>query len=73
MEKIWTWLAVSPVAGAVKIGIAAALTFLVDNIANLGLDPAMQAVAIAGLTVALNAVNPEDVRYGRKNEEVFDD
>ena len=72
MEKFWDWLAVSPVASAVKIGAAAAVTFLIDNIANLGLDPAMQAVAIAALTVALNAVNPEDVRYGRKNLEHFE-
>lgn len=73
MDKLWTWLAVSPVAGAVKVGVAAAVTFLIDNIANLGLDPAAQAVGIAVLTVALNAVNPEDVRYGRKNPEFFED
>lgn len=73
MEKFWDWLAVSPLASAVKIGAAAAVTFLIDNVANLGLDPAAQAIAIAVLTVALNAVNPEDVRYGRKNLEHFED
>ena len=73
MDKFWKWLAVSPVASAVQIGAAAAVTFLIDNVANLGLDPAAQAVAIAVLTVALNAVNPKYVHYGRKNEEVFED
>lgn len=72
MEKFWTWLAVSPLAGAVKVAIAAALTFLINNIGSLGLDPAGQALGIAIFTVALNAVNPEDVRYGRKNEDVFE-
>ena len=73
MEKFWDWFAVSPIAGAVKVGAAAAVTFLIDNIANLGLEPAQQAIGIAMLTVALNAVNPEDVRYGRKNLEHFED
>lgn len=73
MKKIWEWLAVSPVASAAKIGIAAALTYLIDNIANLGLDPIAQATLIAALTVAINAVNPEDVRYGRKDLELFED
>ena len=71
--KFLDWLAVSPVASAVKVGAAAALTFLIDNIANLGLDPAGQAVGIAVLTVALNAVNPQDPRYGAKAEEWFED
>ena len=70
--KFFDWLAVSPVASAAKVGVAAALTFLIDNVANLGLDPAGQALAIAVLTVAINAVNPQDPRYGAKSEEFFD-
>lgn len=73
MTKFLDWLAVSPVASAAKIGAAAALTFLIDNVANLGLDPAGQAVAIAVLTVAINAINPADVRYGKKDPELLDE
>lgn len=73
MEKFLDWLAVSPVGSAAKIGVAAALTFLIDNVTNLGLDPAGQAVAIAVLTVAINAVNPADVRYGRRDPELLGD
>lgn len=72
MTKFLDWLAVSPVASAAKIGAAAALTYLIDNVANLGLDPAGQAVAIAVLTVAINAVNPADPRYGARDSELMD-
>lgn len=71
--KFLDWLAVSPVASAVKVGVAAALTFLIDNVANLGLEPQAQALAIAVLTVAINAVNPQDPRYGAKGAEWFED
>lgn len=71
--KFLNWLAVSPLASAVKVGVAAALTFLIDNVANLGLEPQVQALAIAVLTVAINAVNPEDVRYGVKDKTFFEE
>lgn len=73
MTKFLDWLAVSPIGSAAKIGVAAALTYLIDNVAHLGLDPAGQAVAIAMLTVAINAVNPADVRYGKKDAELLDE
>lgn len=68
MDKFLEWLAKSPIGSAAKIGAAAALTYLIDNVANLGLDPAAQAMAIAVLTIAINAVNPKDERYGAKSE-----
>lgn len=65
MSKIGSFLAHSPVGGALKVALAAALVFLADNVAGFGLDPAVQAVLTGVLTVAINFVNPADGRYGK--------
>jgi hypothetical protein len=64
MHKILTWLATNPLATAVKIGAGAALSWVLENIGSFNFAPATSAVVIAATTVAINALNPADKRYG---------
>lgn len=64
MKKLKVWLAHSPLASAVKIGLGAALVYLIDNVASFNLGPAWTAVVISVVTILINFVNPEDKRYG---------
>lgn len=68
MENFLYWLASSPLASAVKVGVAASLAWVVGNPNALNLPP----VALVGLTAALpvliNWLNPADGRYGKGEE-----
>ena len=58
-------LAASPVGVAFKVGVWAAIGWLVANIDSLNLHP-MIAVAITAAGVVLtDALNPEDYRFGK--------
>lgn len=58
-------LAASPVGVALKVGVWAAIGWLVANIDSLNLHP-MIAVAITAAGVVLtDALNPEDYRFGK--------
>jgi hypothetical protein len=65
-NKILVWLAHSPLATALKIGLGAALGWLLDNVTGLNLGPLLTPVVIAIVTIAINALNKEDTRYGKK-------
>jgi len=64
MKKFKVWLAHSPIASALKIGVGAALVYLIDNAASFNLGPAWTAVVISIVTVLINFINSEDKRYG---------
>jgi hypothetical protein len=64
MKKFKVWLAHSPLASALKIGVGAALVYLIDNAASFNLGPAWTAVVISVVTVLINFINSEDKRYG---------
>jgi len=64
MKKFKVWLANSPLASALKIGIGAALAYILSNVATFNLGPAWTAVVISVVTVLINFVNSEDKRYG---------
>ena len=58
-------IAASPVGVALKVGVWAAIGWLVANVDSLNLHPAV-AVAIAAAGVVLtDALNPEDSRFGK--------
>lgn len=58
-------IAASPVGVALKVGVWAAIGWLVANIDSLNLHP-MIAVAITAAGVVLtDALNPEDYRFGK--------
>ena len=64
MDKALTWLASSPLASAAKVGLSAALVWLLDNYTTLNLPPVLQIAVVAALPVVINALNPADARYG---------
>lgn len=63
--KILNFLAKHPLGSAVKVGLGAALAYVIDNISAFNLNPAVAAAVIAAVTIAINALNPKDPRYGR--------
>jgi hypothetical protein len=66
-DKALKWLATSPIATAVKIGIGAGLAWLLDNVSALNLSPVITPFIIAAVTVAINSLNKFDTRYGKKD------
>lgn len=73
MKKYWqkflNLIATSPVGTALKIGFGAGAVWLLDNVSALNLSPALSAVVIAVLTIAINYLNPQDSRYGKGRAE----
>jgi len=67
VKKFKVWLAHSPLASALKIGVGAALVYIIDNVASFNLGPAWTAVIISIVTVLINFINSEDKRYGVTN------
>lgn len=65
MEKFATWLAQSPVATVLKIAAAAGIGALIDYASTSTIDPLWVALAAAVGPVIINALNPQDPRYGR--------
>ena len=65
-NKFLKWLATSPFATAFKVGIGAGLAWIVDNVSGLNLGPIATPLVIAIVTIAINALNNQDARYGKK-------
>ena len=70
MAKVFSWFATSPLATAARVGIGAALTFIVENIGGFNLDPVVQVAVIAAVSTALRWLNPADGIYGKNTQEV---
>jgi uncharacterized membrane protein YjgN (DUF898 family) len=68
MRNFYTWLANSPVASALKVGVAAALGWFVANPNVLNVHPALAIAITAALPVLINWMNPDDLRYGNMGE-----
>lgn len=64
--KFLQWLATSPIASAFKVGSAAALVWLIDNVSTLEIPAVLQVSIVAGIPVIVNWLNPEDTRYGKQ-------
>jgi hypothetical protein len=73
MNKFWQWFAVSPIAQAGSVAAVAALTWVGSNIGQFNLHPVLMVAIIAGLPVIIDALNPEDARFGKVDEELFED
>lgn len=65
MTNFLTWLASSPLASAAKVASGAVLVWVLDNVTDLGLHPIAQVAIVAAIPVLINAINPEDFRYGK--------
>jgi hypothetical protein len=65
MERFNVWMAQSPVATVLKIAAAAGVGALIDYASTASVDPLWVVLAAAVGPVTINALNPEDPRYGR--------
>jgi len=72
MTRFTDWLATSPVASLLKIVLPQVLVLVTDNAAELGISPAVSVIIGAALTIAVNALNPSDPRYGKLADEWTD-
>jgi hypothetical protein len=70
MDRFASWLATSPLSTAARVGIGAALTFIVENIGGFNFSPAVQVVVIAAVSTAIRWFNPADGVYGKDTTEV---
>jgi len=70
MTQIFNWLAKHPLGTAFKVGVGAGLAWVLNNAASLNLDPAQTAVVIMIVNVGINALNPQDARYGKGKSNV---
>jgi hypothetical protein len=68
MEKFLSWLANSPLASALKIGLAASLGWFLANPDVLDIHPAAAIAFTAALPVIINWLNPDDLRYGNHGD-----
>jgi hypothetical protein len=64
MNQVGVWLATSPVGGAFKAALGAVLVWIIDNVSTFSLAPIVQVAIIAAVPVLINAINPNDPRYG---------
>lgn len=65
IKKFLTVLAKSPFGTAIKVGVGAGCAWLLSNIATLNLNPQQSVIVIAVVTMVINALNPQDTRYGK--------
>ena len=65
IDKFLAWLAVSPLASAFKVGLAATLGYILADPDIMGLPPILAVGVVAALPVLINWINPADYRYGR--------
>lgn len=67
-DKFLKFLAKSPFGTAAKVGVGAALAYIVDNISSFNLNPSIAVAIIALTTMAINWLNPHDPRYGKGSQ-----
>jgi len=68
MESFFYWLASSPIASALKVGLSASLGWVALNIDSLNIHPAIAIAVVSALPVLINWLNPADGRYGKGEE-----
>lgn len=64
MKEFEEWLATSPTASFLKIMVAAGLGAAASWVATAQVHPLVVAICAAVIPVAINWLNPADVRYG---------
>lgn len=67
MKEFEEWLATSPTASFLKIILAAGLGAVGSWAVTAEVHPLVVAICAAVIPVAINYLNPQDVRYGRLN------
>ena len=64
MDKFIVWLASSPIASALKVGVAASLGYVLANPEMLNVPPIVVVGIVAAIPTLINWFNPADDRYG---------
>jgi hypothetical protein len=64
VKEFEEWLATSPTASFLKIMTAAGLGAVASWVATAEVNPLVVAICAAVIPVAINWLNPQDVRYG---------
>ena len=68
MEQLKVWLAFSPLASFAKIFGAGVLGWVLLNLENLSIHPAIGIGLASALPILINWLNPVDNRYGTSEE-----
>lgn len=63
-QSFLVWLADSPLALALKVGLAAAGGWLIANVDSIGLPPIVAVGLVPALVILVNALNPHDPTVG---------
>lgn len=71
MKKFMEWFAVSPVAQALETAVAALLGYLVAHANDF--NPMIAVVITAAVPVLIDALNDQDVRFGKIDAEFFEE
>ena len=66
MENFLNWLASSPLASFAKVFAAGAIGWIVLNLDNFNIHPAVAIGLASALPVIINWLNPSDSRYGNE-------
>jgi hypothetical protein len=64
MKKFEEWLAATATGSLVKIVGGAALGALLSYLTTADVHPLIVAIGAAVIPIAINAINPQDPRYG---------
>jgi Na+-transporting methylmalonyl-CoA/oxaloacetate decarboxylase beta subunit len=64
MKKFEEWLAATATGSLVKIAGGAALGALLSYLTTADVHPLIVAIGAAVIPIAINAINPQDPRYG---------
>lgn len=69
MNSFLLWLANSPLASFAKIFCAGIIGWIILNIGELNLHPAIAISLASALPIIVNWLNPVDARYGTLKEQ----
>jgi Na+-transporting methylmalonyl-CoA/oxaloacetate decarboxylase beta subunit len=64
MKKLEEWLAATATGSFIKIAGGAALGALLSYLTTADVHPLIVAIGAAVIPIAINAINPQDPRYG---------
>lgn len=72
MRKLEEWLAATWSGGIVKVSVGAALGAVLSWLMTADVHPLIVAIGAAVIPIVMNALNPEDPRYGRVDWDELD-
>lgn len=68
--KFLEWLGNTALGTATKIGIAASLVYMIDNVGLFEMPLVLQVAFVGFIPSVINWLNPADPRYGKGSKDV---